>query len=470
MKIFNFIIGISLFFIFLLIPLPFTKPQQGTFAVMILMAYFWIFEVIPIYITALFPLFLFPILKILTPKEASLPYSEPEVYLFLGGFFIAKAMEKHDLHKRISFLFLKIFPKNLKGILMGIMFSVAIISGWMSNTAACIMAFPIVMAILKSFGEENEKVEKAFLLSIAYSASIGGIITPVGTPPNIVFLGQMKELFPDFPEIHFAKWISFGLPVSLFFIFTGWLILYLMFLRKEKVGIIYEKIFEEKNKMGKMKTPEKIVLIIFLMVAFLWLTRRIWENIFNLKGFSHDGVVAVLGAVTLFLLPYKDKKKYKPILDWETAINIPWGVLLIFGGGFSLAFAFQKTGLTEVIAGYLVFLKKVPIFLFVMLVCFFTTFITEVTSNTATATIILPFLASLSKAINVNPLILMIPATLSVSFAFMLPSGTPPNAIVFASGKLKVSDMVKAGIVFNIAGIFIVTFFFFFLIRFILRI
>lgn len=470
MKLLNFFIGISIFFLIIFLPLPFTKAQQGTLAVMILMAYFWIFEIIPIYITALFPLFLFPILKILSPKQASLPYAEPAVYLFLGGFFIAKAMEKHDLHKRISFLFLKIFPKNATGILLGIMLSVAILSGWMSNTATCIMAFPIVFAILKSFEEGKEKVEKSFFLSIAYAASIGGIATPIGTPPNIVFLGQFKELFPNLPEISFAKWLSFGFPVSIFFVFIGWFLLYTIFLRKEKIKVDYNKIIQEKNKLGKIKTPEKIVLAVFLLVAFLWLTRKFWDNLLNLKGFSHDALIAVFGAVLLFLIPYKEKQKFHPVLDWDTAIKIPWGVLLIFGGGFSLATAFQKTGLTEVIAEYLAFLKHFPIVLFIMLIYLFATFITEVTSNTATATIILPFLGSLAKAVNINPLILMIPATLSVSFAFMLPSGTPPNAIVFASGKLKVSDMAKTGLVFNFTGVLIVTLFFFILIRFILGI
>uniref|UniRef100_A0A7V4E1Y6 SLC13/DASS family transporter n=1 Tax=candidate division WOR-3 bacterium TaxID=2052148 RepID=A0A7V4E1Y6_UNCW3 len=470
MKITNFFIGIFLFFLIIFLPIPLEISQKKVLAVCILMAYFWIFEVIPIYITSLFPLLLFPILKVLTPQEASYPYAQPEVYLFLGGFFIAKAMEKHNLHKRISFFFLKIFPKKIEGVLLGIMFSVCFLSGWMSNTATCIMAFPIVLAILKSLNIEKENINKAFFLSIAYASSIGGISTPIGTPPNIVFLGQFKKLFPELPDITFAKWCLFGFPLSLTFLIITWLLFYLIFLRKENIKIGYEKINEEREKIGKMKLEEKIILGVFVFVALLWLTRNIWERKLNLKNFSHDALVAILGALILFIIPYKEENKLKPILDWETALNIPWGILLIFGGGFSLASAFEKTNLTQKLSEYLKFFGNLNIVLFVTLLSLFLVFLTEVTSNTATATIILPFLGSLSKAININPLFLMLPATISVSFAFMLPSGTPPNAIVFASGKVRIKDMAKTGIILNFLGTFLVVAFFFLFIKHILKI
>lgn len=219
-----------------------------------------------------------------------------------------------------------------------------------------------------------------------------------------------------------------------------------------------------------MKLEEKIILNVFILTALLWLTRNIWEKKLNLKNFSHDALVAIFGALILFIIPYKEENKLKPILDWETALNIPWGILFIFGGGFSLASAFEKTNLTQKLSQYLKFFGNLNIILFVTLLSLFLVFLTEVTSNTATATIILPFLGSLSKAININPLFLMLPATICVSFAFMLPSGTPPNAIVFASRKVKIKDMAKIGLILNFLGTFLVVIFFFLFIRHILGI
>jgi sodium-dependent dicarboxylate transporter 2/3/5 len=460
MKTINFIIGISLFLLILFLPLPFTISQKKTLAITILIAYFWITETLPIYVTSLFPLFLFPLLKVLTPYEASSPYSQPEVYLFLGGFLIAKAMEKHNLHKRISLFFIKIFPKSISGILMGIMFSVGFISAWMSNTATCIMAFPIAIAIIKSFEVERENINKAFLLSIAYASSIGGISTPIGTPPNIIFLGQFTKLFPEYPEITFFKWCIIFFPLSFTFLFLLWLLFLILFLRKEKIDFDYKKILEEEEKIGKMKMQEKILLIIFLSVCILWLTRNFWEKILNLKGFSHDAVVGILGGISLFLIPYKENGKFKPLLDWETGSKIPWGILLLFGGGFSIATAFEKTLLTQKLAEYLKIFSNLNPLIFLIGICTFLVFLTEVTSNTATATIILPFLGGLSKALNINPLLLMLPATISVSYAFMLPSGTPPNAIIFASGKIKIKDMAKIGFILNFVGVFLNLLFF----------
>ncbi len=470
MKLTSSFIGILLFFLTIFLPLPFEINQKKVLAVCILMAYFWIFEVIPIYITSLFPILLFPSLKVLTPQEASSPYSQPEVYLFLGGFFIAKAMEKYDLHKRISFFFLKIFPKNLKGILLGLMFSIGFMSSWMSNTATCIMAFPIALAILKSLEIKKENIDKAFFLSIAYASTIGGISTPIGTPPNIVFLGQFRKFFPEYPEITFAKWIICFLPLSFIFLFLTWFLLCLLFIKKENIKIDYKKILEEKEKIGKMKIQEKIILTLFVFVVILWLTRSFWDKLLNLKNFSNDAIVAILGGVILFLIPYKEEKKLKPILEWEVAKEIPWGILLIFGGGFSLASAFEKTNLTQKLAEYLKIFKDLNPYIFMTIICTFLVFLTEVTSNTATASIILPFLGSLSKGINLNPLFLMLPATISVSFAFMLPSGTPPNAIIFASGKLKIKDMAKTGFILNFIGVILVVLSFFFYVRFILKI
>ena len=429
-------------------------------------AIWWITEAVPIAATSLLPLVLFPLLGVMGIKDTSIAYSDPMVLLYMGGFMIAVTIEKWNLHKRIALAIISVIGTDLKQIILGFMVATAFLSMWISNTATALMMLPIAMAVVSQLGHNlqgttitQEKIGQALMLGIAYSASIGGMATIIGTPTNIVLVGVVKELYQV--EIGFAEWMILGVPVALGLLVICWL--YLVKIAYPFPAIELPGGKEEINKqirlLGEMSVEEKRVSIIFVAVSCCWMTRTFLLN--AILPALDDTIIALAGALLLFLIPANEGNG--KLLDWKTAEKLPWGILLLFGGGLTIASGFQVTGLAQWIGVQFVLLENIPFWLFLLAIITAVNFLTEITSNTATASMILPILAAVALAMGVHPYGLMVSATLAASCAFMLPVATPPNAIVFGSGYLTIPTMMKAGIWMNILSIILlacITYFF----------
>ncbi len=444
-------------------------------AVAILMAVWWLTKAIPIPATALLPIVLFPLLGILPGKATAGQYFNSVIFLFIGGFIIALAMQRWGLHKRIALKIILLIGISPKRIILGFMVATFFLSMWISNTATTMMIIPMAMAIILKMKEsfDSKAVSKfaiGLLIAIAYSASIGGTATLIGTPPNLAFSRILAISFPNAPEISFAQWMLFALPFAITFVIIAWYILVRLFVGKKSTLTGDRSIFvDEYQRLGPMKYEERVVLIIFCLTALLWLFRKSiviggftlpgWSVIFPVPGFIDDGTVAIAMGLLLFIIPARSRAGGDSfgVMNWETAAKLKWGIVILFGGGFALATGFAKSGLAAFLGGQLSGLQGVSPILMVIVICTVLTFLTELTSNTATTEIFLPVLAALAVAINVNPLLLMIPATLSTSCAFMLPVATPPNAIVFGTGEVEIHHMMRAGIRMNLIGIILIT-------------
>jgi len=449
------------------------KPEiTATLAVAVLMAIWWITEAVPIAITALLPVVLFPLLGIMNGKAVSSVYFNHIIFLFIGGFLVAMAMEKHNLHKRIAIKILLLTGTGHGKILFGFMFATAFLSMWMSNTATAMMMVPVAISIISKFSEilnkkDARKYSLSLLLGIAYSASVGGIATLIGTPPNLSFSRIFAIIFPNAPEISFSQWFIFALPVGLIMLFSAWAVLYFMYRTTSKSISDSKEIFKKEYKaLGKASYEEKVVFIAFISLALLWIFRSgikfdnfsipEWSSLFANPKFINDGTVAILVSVILFIIPSK-KEKGKRILNAEVIGKLPWHIVLLFGGGFALAQGFSESGLAIWFGEQLKVLENVHPFILILMITFFMSFLTELTSNTATTEMILPILAGLAISVNINPLALMIPATMAASLAFMLPVATPPNAIVFGTNKIRIKDMMRTGFILNLIGVIIVS-------------
>jgi sodium-dependent dicarboxylate transporter 2/3/5 len=455
---------------------------QRMSAITVLMAVWWITEAIPIAVTALLPIVLYPLLGIMKTSNVTTNYGHHLVFLFLGGFIIALTIEKWNLHKRIALYIIKWIGINPRMIIFGFMLATAFLSMWISNTATAMMMIPIGLAVISqispkstegSFEHGKSNFALALMLAIAYAASIGGISTLIGTPPNLVFIGMLKANFPAAPEISFIQWMLFAFPFSVVFLPITWF--YLVFIaapvRLVKTEDQHERISKELEKLGSISRPEKYTLVIFALTAFLWMFRadvdlgffqfRGWASRLGLSSYVHDSTVAIAMAVLTFIVPAGPSKSGRTefLMDWTSTTRIPWGILLLFGGGFALASGFQESGLTRWLGEQLSTFHFMPLILIIMLICLLTTFTTEFASNTAMASTLLPIIAGLAVAININPILLMIPVTISSSTAFMLPVATPPNAIVFGSGYIRIRDMVRVGVVLNFVGLILITIF-----------
>ena len=385
---------------------------------------------------------------------------------------LAIAMENWGLHKRIALKIISIFGGTANSILFGFMLSTAFLSMWISNTATAVMMLPIALAVItkieNEFGkEETKNFSKSILLGIAYSCSIGGIATLIGTPPNLALVRIHKIAFPNAPQISFGDWMLLSFPISvILLILTAILLSKIIFRSNKEIQVSKDFIKNEYKSLGKFSFPEKVIAIVFTLTSLLWIFRTDlnfgfiklsgWSTLFHSPDFIDDGTIAITMAFLLFLFPSKDEKQ-KTILASNVFEQIPWGIILLFGGGFALATAFSSSGLSEFIGNNLQGLSNVPTFILVLVICTIINFLTELTSNTATTQMILPILASVSIAIGINPLLLMIAATLSASMAFMLPVGTPPNTIVFASKRLKIFDMAKTGFALNIISVIVIS-------------
>ncbi len=443
------------------------------FCVALLMAVWWITEVVPLAITSLLPVALFPLFGIMDGKAVSATYFNDVIFLFMGGFLVALAMERWNLHKRIALKILSVTGVSPARILLGFMASSFFLSMWISNTATVMMMLPIVTSIIRQLddymnNQSSTKFSVGLLLGIAYSASIGGMATLVGTPPNLSLVRIFTIYFPNLPEISFSGWIIFALPVSLILFAITWGYLFMSFKPKKEEWIEIDKnTFHNLLKgMGRTSFEEKFVFVIFGLLAALWIFRADlsfgrfvipgWGGIFPTASFINDGTVAIFMALILFLVPSRSEKGAK-LLDWATASKLPWHILLLFGGGFALATGFKESGLSLWFGSQLAGVASLHPIVIILVISLIITFLTELTSNTATTEMILPILAGIAITTNINPLLLMIPATMSASMAFMLPVATPPNAIIFGTSRISVGQMAKTGLFLNLVGAVVIT-------------
>jgi len=469
------LVGTTLFAAMLVLPAPASLSEAGwrTAAVTVLMAVWWMTEAIPIPATALLPLGLFPMLGVLEMPAAAAPYANELIFLFMGGFFLATAMEKWGLHKRVALGIIAAVGSSPRRLVLGFMLATAFISMWINNTATAAMMLPIAIAVGEMLkprgGAANYKFGVGLMLGVAYAASIGGVATLIGTPANAILAGAADELLGV--EIGFVQWMAVGLPIAALLIPITWLILLRLYPPGELAGDAGAVIQKETDALGPWSKGERIVAIVFVATALGWILRA--EKTFGgvtIPGLEtwapnlEDSTIAMISAVVLFLIPV-DWKKGEFTLDWPTARKIPWDVLVLFGGGLSIARAMEVSGLAAWIGGLVSGLAGVPTIVVVLVVTTLIVFLTEVTSNTATATMVMPVVAGAAAGLGVEPLLPMAAAALSASMAFMLPVATPPNAMVFASGYLTIGQMARAGWWLNLWSIATITLLGSFLVR-----
>ena len=429
-------------------------------------AIWWITEAIPIAVTALLPLVLFPLSGGLDLSSTSGAFGHKYVFLYMGGFIIAIAIEKWNLHRRIALNIINLIGSDIRKIILGFMMATAFLSMWISNTATAVMMLPIGLAIIKQLQDnpdtvedENQTFGKALMLAIAYSASIGGVATLIGTPPNLVLAGVILDTYGY--EITFMQWFAFGLPISVILIFICWKYLtkYAFSFKQKSFPGGKQEIQRLLSSLGRITYEEKIVALVFALTAFCWITRSVLLQ--KLLPALDDTIIAIFFAIVLFLIP--SKKKGEQVINWEEAVKMPWGIILLFGGGMALAKGFESSGLAEWIGGQMTTLSGLPILILILVLIASVNFLTEITSNLATTAMLLPVLAPMALTIDVHPFVLMVGAAVAASCAFMLPVATPPNAVVFGSGYLRIPDMVGKGLFMNIISIFILTFFVYFI-------
>ena len=451
--------------LFILIKLFFQPEGLNDSAISILastawVAVWWITEAISIPVTALLPIILFPLSGGLSLGETTASYGHKYIFLFLGGFILAIAIEKWNLHKRIALNIIKIVGTNVNRIILGFMVATASLSMWISNTATAVMILPVGIAIVLQLQDNpNTKVNenlifgKALMLAIAYSASIGGMATLIGTPPNLVLAGVVESTYNT--EISFSQWFMFGFPLSIVLLVLCWVYLTKIafkFKQKEFPGGKKE-INKQLKALGKITHEEKIILLVFSLAAIAWICRSFLIS--KWLPAIDDTIIAMIASVVLFIIP--NGKKSAALITWPEAVKLPWGILLLFGGGMALASGFEVSGLAAWIGNQLTSLIGVSIFILLLVLIASVNFLTEITSNMATTAMLLPVLVALATVLDVHPYLLLVSATLAASCAFMLPVATPPNAVVFGSGYLNIEDMVKKGIWMNIISIILVT-------------
>ena len=452
------LLGSSVFLFFLIFPPPegLNEISWLTAGVTILMVIWWVTEAIPIYATGLIPLILFPLLDLFEIKIVATSYAHPLVLLFLGGFIIASAMEDSGLHKRIALKILGFSGTSPSKIIAGFMITTALLSMWVSNTASTIMMLPIATSVIAFFSDQKKILNQSFaiplLLSIAYSASIGGAATLIGTPTNIMLASILSDTY-NF-HISFIDWFFIGFPVTVILIPFVWLFLTKIVFKVSsyKSDALEKTLLKMKKEVGKPSSTEKVIACIFFIVATLWIFRKSLNDSLSLN--LNDTSIGIFGALLLFIIPCGSNKR---ACSWKTANKIPWGVLFLVGGGIALSKAIKDSGLAEWIGTFSSYLYGLDIYLLVLISVAIIILLTELNSNTATVATFSPILIIFAIGLEVNPLIFVIPTTIAASCAFMLPIATPPNAVVFGSGKVKINNMMRAGLLLNIISVFVVT-------------
>jgi sodium-dependent dicarboxylate transporter 2/3/5 len=451
----------------------FSAAGRATVAIAVWMGVWWVTEAISVSATALLPLVLMPLLGAATMREAAAPYAHELIFLFMGGFLVALAMERWGLHRRIALATLRLAGERASGIVGGFMLVAAFLSMWVSNTATAIMLLPVATSVIDRVAGSSEGDSErdtsdrrsrnfalCLLLGIAYGCSIGGMGTPIGTPPNVLLLSYIKSNLGV--EIGFAQWMALAIPLVVVFLPLAWLLLTRVLYPVGELRVEGGRrlVGDALRALGPMNRGERIVLVVFGTAAALWLTRPLLGNLELLgtrpfAGLSDAGI-AMLAAMVLFVLP-AEKRPRRFVLDWDTATGLPWGILVLFGGGLSLAAAIKTNGVGELLASQVGGLAGVPPIAVVLVVVAGIVFLTELTSNTATTATLIPLLAAIGPGIGVEPMMLIVPAALGASCAFMLPVATPPNAIVFGSGRVSIPEMSRAGFWLNWLGIALIT-------------
>ncbi|MCY4778763.1 DASS family sodium-coupled anion symporter [Sphingobacterium sp. UT-1RO-CII-1] len=440
------LIGPLLFFIVYNVPIAgLSEEGQAVLASTLWIAYWWIAEALDLAITSLLPIIIFPLSGALRIEDVTASYGHPFIYLFMGGFILGLAIQKWNLHKRIAFSIIRLTGTSEKMVILGFLLATAFLSMWLSNTATAIMLLPIGTSVIEHF-KNRQPFSKNLMLSVAYGASIGGMSTLIGSPPNIILAGIVQSSLGI--EITFVGWMLFAFPLSCVLLFITWL--YLTHYKEDKLALNKLLVIEP---LPPISEAEKRVLYVFLFVAFMWVTRSfIWVKFVPKLD---DTIIAITGALLLFLIP-SGRSARERLMNWEVAKSLPWGVLLIFGAGLAIANGFSATDLTVWIGESLNGARILPSFLFVLVVIASINFLTEITSNTATASMMLPVLIALGTVLELDVIALLVGATLACSCAFMLPVATPPNAIVFSSGYLNLKDMMRTGFWLNIISIIVI--------------
>ena len=458
--------GIGLFLLMILSPAPSGLSETGwdVAAVAVLMAIWWATETVPVAVTALLPLALFPLLGVTSFEDAAVPYANKNIYLFLGGFMLALGIESSGLHKRIALKMIILVGSSGRRLVGGFMLVAALISMWVMNTSTTLMLLPIGLAVCGVISEtipgttdkEKSNFDTALLLGIAYAATIGGMSTLIGTAPNIVFSAFMQDTYGV--EISMFDWMMLGVPLATIMLFGAW-----MLLTKYVFPINFVATNDARNElklmldnMGAFTKDEKRISVIFGLAVFAWVFRTLLNRIDFLSGLTDAGI-AIIAAILIFMTPSASKKG--DLLQWEKSKDLPWGLLILFGGGLSLAAQISSSGLGIWIGNSLLILSTVPPILLILAVATLIIFLTEITSNVTTTTTFLPVFGALAIAIGVLPVSLTVPVCLAASCAFMLPVATPPNAIVYGSNKFTIATMMRAGFALNIIGILVVTIF-----------
>jgi sodium-dependent dicarboxylate transporter 2/3/5 len=461
-----------LLFLFILLLTPFeglSEQGHAVLATTIWIAVWWVTEALPIAATALLPIVLFPLSGGMNLASTTASFGHKYVFLYLGGFLIAIGIEKWNLHRRIALTIIAFIGSDIRKIILGFMIATAFLSMWISNTATSVMMLPIGLAIIKQLKDnpdtdedENLIFGKALMLGIAYSASIGGIATLIGTPPNLVLAGIIESTYGY--EITFLEWFQFGLPVALLLLIFCWYYLTRIAYKFKQVDFPggLKEIQRLKSNLGIISKEERRVGFVFILAALCWISRSfILQPLF--PGID-DTIIAILFGITLFIIPSKNNKE--PLLNWKDTLNLPWGIILLFGGGMALAKSFDESGLALWLGNLMTEFGGFPFFILLLLLITAVNFLTEITSNLATTAMLLPVLAPLALEVEVHPFGLMVGAAVAASCAYMLPVATPPNAVVFGSGYLRIPDMVSKGIVLNLFSILVISIMVYFLLPF----
>ena len=454
---------------------PFGLPLQAAkvLAVAGLMITLWVSEALPMPVVALLPLVLFPLMGIAKIEDTATPYADKIIFLFMGGFMLGLAIEKWNLHKRIALGIVNITGTSGNRIILGFIMATGLLSMWLSNTATTMMMFPIAISVIGVM-EANHKLtgnikhfSVAILLSIAYASNFGGIATIIGTPPNVAYVGQLQKYYGY--SFDFSQWMMICTPLSIVILFSLYMVLTKWLYPNHIKADISTKtlIKNEIVKLGKLSKAEKRVLVVFGTTALLWIFKDLINKLNLIK--LDDTIIALLGGITLFIVPSGEADEHINLLNWKDTKNMSWGILLLFGGGISLAAQLEKAGLIAKLGGWIAAYAGTNLFLLILMIAIISTFISEVMSNVAQVIVFAPVIAGMADALHINPIILGLPMTLGASCAGMLPMGTPPNAIVFASGQLQLKHMVKTGFIMNIICIILITLFCYFLVPLVIQ-
>ena len=464
-KVIGLVLGPVLFCLifFTLTPGVLTEKSIIVLALGAWMVTWWATEAMPIPVSALLPMVVFPLLGVSTAREASAPYGDPVIFLFMGGFILALGLEKHNLHQRIALSLIRLTGTSGNGIILGFMLSTALISMWISNTATAIMMLPIAASVTsllaKEMGKENDPRFKKFatglMLAIAYAASIGGMATIIGTPPNVVMVGFMKRFYNL--DVSFTRWMMVGIPLMILSLTACYLIITRVLFRNHLPSIEGSKelIHNKLRELGKLSKQEKLVLIVFSITCFFWIFRQNLNVIIG-KNLLDDTTIAMAGGMLMFLLPVNFREQ-KFLLEWHDMKELPWGILLLFGGGLCLADGMEKSGLVQIVGNYFSQQEGISSSLLIFSLTAIAMGLTELMSNVALVTIFVPVVFGIADGFHINPIWLAMPVTYAASCAFMMPISTPPNAVLFASGHIKMKDMIKTGILLNLCCLLIIT-------------